>query len=120
MVFTGFSEVPGSCGMSPILSPRTSRHCCCVMRFRSWPLSSIFPDAAALAGSSPIVAMAEVDFPEPDSPTMAVTRPGATEKDTSVTACTGPWVELYVTARSVTFSNGVVMSGLLPGRGGRC
>lgn len=35
------------------------------------------PRTLACSGNSPITAIAETDFPEPDSPTMATTSPGS-------------------------------------------
>src|ERR1700758_2482203 len=48
------------------------------------------PDTRALFGSNPIVAIAVTDLPDPDSPTMPSTSPGASSALTPLTAWTVP------------------------------
>jgi hypothetical protein len=83
IVFTGFRELLGSCGISPIRSPRTVRHSRRERPRRLRPSSRISPDTVAVDGSRPNVAIAEVDLPDPDSPTMAVT-PAPTHRQVDV------------------------------------
>ena len=90
MVFTGFRELFGSCGISPIRTPRILRHCRGLSPVRLCPFSRIVPLTSALPGSRPRAARAEVDLPEPDSPTMAVVRPFATVRLMPRTAGTVP------------------------------
>ena len=59
----------------------------------------------AVFGSSPISAIVETDFPQPDSPTIANTSLRRTSYDTPRTASTRPSSVGNDTFRSSTFSN---------------
>ncbi len=52
--------------------------------------STTAPDAVAVSGRRPRIVFAVTVLPEPDSPTIASTSPGATRRLTSSTAFTAP------------------------------
>src|SRR6478752_4893555 len=62
------------------------------------------PDTSAYSGSSPMIAIAVADLPEPDSPTSATTSPAATSKFMPRTAFTRSVSVGKVTVRLVTDS----------------
>ena len=72
----------------------------------SFPSKDIDPPVSAVVGKYPITANAEVDFPQPDSPTMPNTSPLETSKEASLTAVTVPLGVKNVTDKSSTLSNG--------------
>ena len=57
-------------------------------------------------GTRPMIAMADTDLPEPDSPTMPSVSPGLTDQLTPSTARTTPLSVWKCTRRSSTDSNG--------------
>ena len=72
----------------------------------SCPSKDIDPPVSAVVGKYPITANAEVDFPQPDSPTMPNTSPLETSKEASLTAVTVPLGVKNVTDKFSTLSNG--------------
>ncbi len=77
MRHTGLRLLIGSCGTRPILEPRSLSYSFCLSPEISWPSSLMEPPTTwPVPGSNPSTAMAEVDLPEPDSPTMATHCPG--------------------------------------------
>ncbi|SKV05389.1 Uncharacterised protein [Mycobacteroides abscessus subsp. abscessus] len=88
MVYTGFSAVIGSWKMTATSLPRTARNSSLVAPSSSAPLSFTLPRTRALGGNKAGMAMAVVDFPDPDSPTIASTSPLATDNETPLTAGT--------------------------------
>ena len=82
IVFTGLSELPGSCGTGLIRAPRRVSRRFADHRLISSPLSTIFPASRrALSASRPMIACAVVVLPEPDSPTKASISPPEGEAD---------------------------------------
>ena len=76
MRLTGLSDTVGSCGMTPIWRPRIARSRRSPSVVRSTPSKRTEPPTTlAAGGSSPAMAWAVVDLPEPDSPTRASTSP---------------------------------------------
>ena len=77
MRHTGLRLLIGSCGTRPIREPRIFSYCLRLSLLNSSPPSLIEPPVTLpVPGSRPSTAMAEVDLPEPDSPTMATHWPG--------------------------------------------
>ena len=64
------------------------------------------PETRPLPGSRPMAASAVVDFPEPDSPTIATVSPGMMVRWAFFTALTSPEPVLKVMARSLISSIG--------------
>ena len=108
MRHTGFRLLIGSCGTRPILLPRSLSKSFCLKPEISWPSSLMEPPTTwPVPGSRPSTAMAEVDLPEPDSPTMATHWPGYTLKDELRTACTAlPSSVVKSTWRFLTSNSG--------------
>ena len=73
-----------------IRSPRKRRRSSGGSPTSSRPRKRTLPLTVALTGSRPIVAIANVVFPHPDSPTSPKISPAATDRDTSLTAETVP------------------------------
>ena len=65
--------------------PRNGTSCFSDAPMTSVPSSTMLPVAFSPAGSSPMMANAVSDFPEPDSPISPMRSPGATVKETSRT-----------------------------------
>src|SRR5205807_2330544 len=83
----------------------------------SRPAKRMLPCATSAGGlSSRAMAKSRVDFPQPDSPTMATNSPGATLRSTWSTARTGPWLVRYSTTRSWTSRMGGAPSTAPPDR----
>ena len=76
-VYTGVSADIGSWNTVPILSPRMRDISASDMPSSSRPSRRADPVTVAYSGSRPITAIAAADLPDPDSPTMATTSPGA-------------------------------------------
>ena len=105
---TGLRFDIGSCGTRPIERPRMPRITLSGAPTRSSPSKRMLPCVTwPLPGSSPITAMAVVDLPEPDSPTIASVSPAARSRSTPSTACTMPSTVRNSTATSRTCSRGV-------------
>ena len=97
----------GSCGTMPIELPRRATIRSSVGWVMSSPSKMICPAVTLpLPGSSPMAASAVVDFPEPDSPTMATVSPGITVNRPLRTAWIGPSGVEKVMARSLISSSG--------------
>ena len=75
IVYTGFSAVIGSWKITDTSRPRIWRSERWSMPTISRSPSLIEPATWAFFGSSPSIAIAVVDLPEPDSPTIASTSP---------------------------------------------
>ena len=105
---TGFRFDIGSCGTSPIDAPRMPRITLSGAPTRSSPSKRMLPLVTLpLPGSSPMTAIAVVDLPEPDSPTIASVSPAARSRSTPSTAWTVPSTVRNSTATSRTCSSGV-------------
>ena len=108
MVHTGLRFDMGSCGTMPICEPRSASSRLadgCVM---SSPSKRICPeDTRPFEASSPMAASAEVDLPEPDSPTIATVSPRITRMSESATAWTSPVPVLKVMPTPFISSSGV-------------
>ncbi len=104
---TGLRLDMGSWGTIPMEVPRSS-----TMRFSeaevmSSPSKMMLPlETRPLEGRSPIAASAVVDFPDPDSPTIATVSPGMTVRCAFRTAWTSPFAVPNVMARSRSSSSG--------------
>jgi hypothetical protein len=70
--------------------PRMVFSCFSFIVRSSRPWKRMDPRTCALLGNRPIVARAVTDLPEPDSPTMPSTSPGARERSMPRTAWTTP------------------------------
>ena len=75
-MYTGLSAVIGSWKIIDASAPRIWRSEYRSMPTISLPLSLIEPRTDAFFGSRPSIAIAVVDLPDPDSPTIASTSPG--------------------------------------------
>ena len=98
---TGLRIVNGFCMTRPMRRPRTFCHSRSRSGSRSTSSKVAFPWAARPRGSRPISALAVMDLPLPDSPTMATDSPGPTARsmpDTIVRSTPTP----PVTCRSAT------------------
>ena len=74
----GLRPTIGSWGTRPMTDPRMARGGARTRRATSSPSTSIRPAVTcALVGSSPMIALAAVVLPDPDSPTRATVSPGA-------------------------------------------
>ena len=67
----------------PMLLPRMLHRSASDVVSRSWPSNVIVPVVWDLVGSSPMVAKAVSDFPDPLSPVTATISPVFTDSDTS-------------------------------------
>src|SRR6266496_3283350 len=105
---TGFSAVSGSWKIIAIWLPRSLRCCFSDIFSSDLPRRKMSPlgEVAGGAGTSPRIVIADTDFPEPDSPTMASVSPSSTCHDTPSTALTMPKSVLKCTRRSRTSSKG--------------
>jgi hypothetical protein len=87
MVISGLSADIGSWKIMAIDLPRRCRRLAGDMRSRSVPLNRISPRVTPiLRGSSPMMALAVTDLPDPDSPTMHRISPAIRSNETSSTA----------------------------------
>src|SRR5690606_5407152 len=107
---TGFRFDIGSCGTRPMSRPRMPRSSLSDALVMSRPSRRMLPAAMRPPpASSPMIAMAVVDLPEPDSPTIATVSPAEMSRSTPSTAWTTPSIVLKSTARSRTDSSGAAM-----------
>src|SRR5580700_4822314 len=85
----GSSEVIGSWKTRPMSPPRTLRMSAFDSPTRSRPPSSTWPAVITPpGGSSRMIELPSIDFPQPDSPTRPSVSPSATSRLTPSTACT--------------------------------
>ena len=87
--------------------PRTLVSCFSLRPRISRPWKRMEPRTSALLGSSPMLASAVTDVPEPDSPTMPRTSPAASVKSTPRTAWTTPSFVGKSTSRRSTCRRGL-------------
>ena len=87
----GLRAVIGSWKIMPIFAPRTCWSWCSLSRIKSTPSRTTRPSALISFGSSPRMARAIKDFPEPDSPTMPSVAPLGIVKETFSTSVAGCW-----------------------------
>jgi len=86
----GLSAVIGSWNTMAIWEPRSFLRWAADSSRRDVPPTLMSPVHAAVGGSSPMAAIAVIDLPDPDSPTIATISPGETDSDTPSTARAAP------------------------------
>ncbi len=101
-VYTGVSAESGSWKIIAIDSPRSADMDSSLRPRSSSPCRVIDPRMRAVRGCRPMIAREVTDFPEPDSPTIAIDSPAARSNESPRTACTGPASLGKVTWRSRT------------------
>src|SRR5215469_5250684 len=97
---TGLSAFMALCMTTDMSFQRTAASSCSVSWTRLRPLNATLPPLISAGGlSNWAMPKSRVDFPQPDSPTMARNSPGATSKLTFSTARTIPLSRTYSTER---------------------
>src|SRR5215469_1660092 len=110
---TGLSAFMALCMTTDMSFQRTAARSCSVSWTRLRPLNVTLPPLISAGGlSNWAMPNSRVDFPQPDSPTIARNSPGATSKLTLSTAPTMPLSRTYSTERSRTSRTGPCRSGL--------
>ena len=103
----GLRLLIGSCGTRPTWSPRSTRISFSETWVMSRPSKRICPPVMEpFSASRCAIAMAVVDLPEPDSPTIATVSPGYTSRFALRTPLTGPFEVVNVISRSLISSSG--------------
>src|SRR5580692_4095534 len=110
---TGLSAFIALCMTTDMSFHRTAARSCSVSWTRLRPLNVTLPPLISAGGlSNWAMPKSRVDFPQPDSPTMARNSPGATSKLTLSTAPTMPPSRTYSTERSRISRTGPSRDGL--------
>src|SRR5215472_4600684 len=110
---TGLSAFMALCMTTDMSFQRTAARSCSVSWTRLRPLKVTLPPLISAGGlSNWAMPKSRVDFPQPDSPTMARNSPGATSKLTLSTARTIPLSRTYSTDRFRISRTGPCRTGL--------